>query len=224
MHAELVEFGARVLYQPLNHKSLGSAQPRWAEGAYVGRRMNTGEKLIATAGGVCKERSIRRRPANEMWDPDVILKVTSSPWKPYLFRKSDELLSKPPQPVIIKEDGTVRPDREIDNPIIPRSFAITRRDLVSYGNTPARPGCYAAANDRKHKSHTPVCRYRISKALADDETQPHRVIDAKEREDAFLENAIREADVDRVNKDAKPPAVHICQRLPLRLQSHPKSH
>ena len=111
--------------------------------------------------------------------------------------------------MIIKEDGPARPDRDIDNPTIPRSFAIIKRDLANYCYTPACPGCYAAANDRKRKSHTPVCRDRISKELADDETQSHRVIDAKEREDAFLENAIREADVDRVNKDANPPVVHM---------------
>ena len=217
MHAELVEFGERVLYQPLNHKSLGSAQPRWAEGVYIGLKMNTGEKLIATTEGVCKARSIKRRPESERWDADEIMKVTGTPWKPYLFSESDELLSKPPQPVIIKEDGPVRADRDSDNPAIPRSFAITRRDLVNYGYTPACPGCYAAANDRKHKSHTPVCRDRIAKALAEDETQSHRVIDAKEREDAFLENAIREADVDRVN----PPATQM-PKTPIETPVTPK--
>jgi hypothetical protein len=48
MHAELVESGERVHYQPLNYKSLGSAQPRWVEGVYIGMKINTGEKLIAT--------------------------------------------------------------------------------------------------------------------------------------------------------------------------------
>ena len=79
MHAELVEFGERVLCQPRNHKPLGSAQPRWAEGVYVGMRMNTGEKLIATTEGVCKARSSRRRPESERWDPDGIMEVTGSP-------------------------------------------------------------------------------------------------------------------------------------------------
>ena len=63
MHVDLVEFRERVLYQPLNHKS--SAQTRWADGVFVGIRMNTGEKLIATTEAVCKARSIRRRAEPE---------------------------------------------------------------------------------------------------------------------------------------------------------------
>ena len=87
--------------------------------------------------------------------------------------------------------------RETDAAQVPRSFAITRRDLVNYGYTPACPACYAAANDRKHKPHTSICRERIGKGLIEDETQAHRVADAKDREDVFLENAIKEADVER---------------------------
>lgn len=64
---------------------------------------------------------------------------------------------------------------------------------------PACAGCYAAANDRKHKPHTPVCRNRIAKALAADETQAHRISDARKKEDAFLDHAVREADIERAN-------------------------
>ena len=60
MHPELVELGERILVQPLDHKSLGSAQLRWQEGVFVGIRMHTGEKIATTPGGVCKNRSIRR--------------------------------------------------------------------------------------------------------------------------------------------------------------------
>ena len=87
----------------------------------------------------------------------------------------------------------------MDGPSVPRSFAITRRDLVDYGYTLSCPGCYAAANDKKHKPHTAVCRDRIAKALSEDESQAHRVADARDREDAFLENAIREGDIHKNN-------------------------
>ena len=79
MHADLVEFGERVLYQPLDHKSLGSAQNRWADGVFIGIKMNTGEKLIATTEGICKARSIRRRVESERWNADEIMKVTGNP-------------------------------------------------------------------------------------------------------------------------------------------------
>ena len=81
MHSEMVEAGERVLYQPLTYKALRSAQPRWCEGVFVGVRMQTGEKLVATSEGVCKTRSIRRRVASERWDPIEIAKATGTPWK-----------------------------------------------------------------------------------------------------------------------------------------------
>ena len=95
--------------------------------------------------------------------------------------------------------------------MISRKFAITRRDLLNYGCTQACPGCYAAVNDRNHNPHTPACRDRILRALAEDETQSHRATDARERENAFLEHAIRVADDEGINKsDAQrrnPPDV-----------------
>lgn len=133
MHVDLVEFGERVLYQPLDHKSLGSAQTRWADGVFVGIRMNTGEKLIATTEGVRKARSIRRRAGPERWNANEIMKVTGSSWKPYLYTDKDELLSRPPPPAIIKDDSKERAGRETDARIVPRSFAITKKDLVNYG-------------------------------------------------------------------------------------------
>ena len=200
MHPELVEFGERVLYQPLTYKALGSAQPRWAEGVFVGIRMHTGEKLVATTEGVCKTRSIKRRIESERWDSTEISKVTGSPWKPYLYSDNDELLTQPPPPAIEKSDNENKSKPNADEQIVPRSFAILRKDLVNYGYTPSCPGCYAAANDRKHKAHTAVCRERIAKALSEDESQAHRISDAREREDAFLENAVREGDLSKGNE------------------------
>ena len=84
MHPELIEFGERILFQPLDHKRLGSAQPRLEDGVFVGIRMHTGEKLVATAKRECKTRSIRRRSESERWDADEIAKVTATPWNTYI--------------------------------------------------------------------------------------------------------------------------------------------
>ena len=56
--------------------------PDGRKGVYIGMKMNTGAKLIAATEGVCKARSIRRRPENERWDTDGIMKVFGSPRKP----------------------------------------------------------------------------------------------------------------------------------------------
>lgn len=47
MHGEMLDLGARVLYQPLTHKALGSAQSLWCEGVCVVIRMHIGETLDA---------------------------------------------------------------------------------------------------------------------------------------------------------------------------------
>lgn len=195
MHVDMVESGERIMYQPLDYKDLGSAQPRWPEGAFICIRMHTGEKLVATSEGICKTGSTRRRA--ERWKADGIMKPTGTPWKPCLYTGKDYLLSKPPPRAIIKNDDAGRMPREVDEAPVLHSVAITRRDLVNCGYTPASPGCYAAANDRKHKPHTTACQERISKALEKDDAQPHR-----DREDVFLKNAITEADAHRLQDNA----------------------
>ena len=84
--------------------------------------------------------------------------------------------------------------KERDSIPIPRGFSVMRKDLVNHGYTPGCPGCYAAANDRKRRQHTAACRERIAEALSKDENEAHRISDAKEREDAFMEDKIRESD------------------------------
>ena len=195
MHPEMIEFGERIMYQPLDHKQLGSAMPRWEEGVYVGLRMHTGEKLVATATGVCKARSIKRRIESERWDAEEISKINGTPWKPYLYSEDDQLLSRAPAPAVVDDPDNPKKIRELDKEAVPRSFSIQRKDLVNHGYTPGCQGCYAAANDKKHKPHTPVCRERIAKALMGDESEAHRIIDARDREDAFLEKAIMEGDM-----------------------------
>ena len=91
-----------------------------------------------------------------------------------------------------------------------------RRDMVNHGYTPGCPGCYAAANDRKHKPHTAVCRERLAKALMDDEKESHRITDARDREDAFLENSIREGDTHIDNNVVKTPREEFTDLLPSR--------
>ena len=47
---------------------------------------------------------------------------------------------------------------------------------------------------------TNACRNRIAQALMGDDKESHRIRDAKDREDAFLENAVRQGDI-RQDKD-----------------------
>ena len=127
-------------------------------------------------------------------------KVVGTPWKPHLHSEDDKFLSKEPQPALDKANTGDSQAKESDESAVPRSCLILRKDLVNHGYTPGCQGCYAAANDRKHKPHTPECRERIAKALMGDDKESHRIKDARDREDAFLENAVRQGDL-RQNKE-----------------------
>ena len=193
MQPELVEFGETIYFQPLKHLELGKAEPRWGTGVFLGVKINSGEKVIATKEGIIKVRSIKRKLESERWNQEEHCWIAQFPWKPYNLTDDDEVHIRPPMPVT-PPAGQVQADKQRDGEAVPRPFSIQRRDLINYGYTPGCPGCYAAANDRKYKPHTTQCRDRLEKAMLDDETQSNRVKDARAREDAFLEQKIREAD------------------------------
>ena len=136
-------------------------------------------KDIDAKDGTTRTTGTRRAKENEQ---DIKERATEEKGS-----ESDELLTRTPPPALEKPEDFDNKKQEADRQLVPRRFAITRRDLVNCGYTPSCPGCYAAANDREHKPHTSKGRDRIAKAMADDETQAHRIRDAQDREDAFLE-------------------------------------
>ena len=194
MQPELVEFGESIFCQPLKHLDLGKAEPRWMAGIFIGMKMNSSEKLVATEGGIIKVRSIRRRMESERWNVDEHQWINKYPWRPYADSEEDEVHIRPPQPVT-PEGVTEEPKlRQRDGDPIPRPFKITRKDLVNYGYTPGCPGCQAAANDLRQRTHTMTCRQRLEKAMMGDEFGANRIKDARARQDAYLEQQVRAAD------------------------------
>ena len=84
--------------------------------------------------------------------------------------------------------------KQKDGEPVPEPFRFTRRDLINYGYTTSCPGCLSAANDLRHRPHTAACRKRLEEAMLADELGLNRVKDARVREDADLERAVRAAD------------------------------
>ena len=101
---------------------------------------------------------------------------------------------RPPQPITPggAVEGQVHKQRDGDP--VPRPFSITRKDLINDGYTPSCPGCLSAANDLRYRPHTAACRKRLEEAMLADELGSNRVKDARAREDAYLEQAVRAAD------------------------------
>ena len=194
MQPELVEYGECVMCLPLKHLEMGKAEARWIPGVFIGMKMNSGEKLIATETGIIKVRTIRRQLEAERWNVEQHQWINKFPWRPYSNSNEDEVHIRPPQPVTPEADNGERMQHQRDGDPVPRPFSITRKDLINYGYTPGCPGCQAAANDFRYKPHTIACRKRVEEAMLADDLGSNRVKDAKAREDAYLEQAVRAAD------------------------------
>lgn len=58
---------------------------------FLGFRINSGEKIIATKDGIIKVRSIKRKLESERWSPIEHSWVKKFPWKPYSDSEEDEV-------------------------------------------------------------------------------------------------------------------------------------
>ena len=56
--------------------------PKWQDGAFIGIRDRSDEKLIMTTSGVYKTRNVRRRPESERWDFEFFMTLKGTPWNP----------------------------------------------------------------------------------------------------------------------------------------------
>ena len=72
----------------------------------------------------------------------------------------------------------------------PHKFAIKLDDVQNHGATIKCKGCRALLMGKDAQTHTPECRNRFEKAMADDE----RVKSSKKREMKFYERALSEGD------------------------------
>ena len=83
MQPEPVEYGESVMCLPLTNFDLGNAEARWIPGVFIGMKLNSGEKVVATENGIIKVRSIRRRLKFERWNIEEHQWINKFPWRPY---------------------------------------------------------------------------------------------------------------------------------------------
>ena len=120
----------------------GKFFPRSHDGVYRGFRMESGEELVGTPGGVFKVRSLRRKPAETRWSREHTQAVKGSPWKPYQFTENDRLQARLPMPPA--DDKPVQPKSSPEDMVIPRSFRIERSDIQRFVVTHHCKGCLAS--------------------------------------------------------------------------------
>ena len=127
----------------------------------------SGEKIIGTAAGCVKARSIKRKPEAERWDVEMMKSLRGTPWEVVPGHKDRALQCR----VIVD-----RTDRGQDVPGMPAEpeevigiIYITKRDLIKYGRTEGCPGCRASLREGDSKPHNKECRERIEKEMKKEE-------------------------------------------------------
>ena len=66
-------------------------QSRWYDGVFVGVHGQSNDFLIGTPDGICRARTIKRKPLPERWDTNVLNTFTGLPWKHRTPTRSDDL-------------------------------------------------------------------------------------------------------------------------------------
>jgi hypothetical protein len=160
----VAEFGECVLYAPAASAGKDKFDARWKEGVWLGVRMESGESLIGTDGGVVKARDFRRKAENGgRWSVTEFDKFVGVPWEPYPGAKGGfELKSKvrlPTEHAELTETVTGKSD------FVRRRFRIKKDDLEKFGYTTGCPGCRAVNRGTTAANHSEECRSRIAAEL-----------------------------------------------------------
>ena len=132
-HLSGLEFGEKILWKsnvPARERRNKMDADR-KHGAFLGQRALSGEYMVGTPDGICRPRSIHRRPQEKRWE-DVLSCIVGMPWK--LSKDDDgdkevfldENLAEPspsptvsPLPPIIMEEPVERI----------RNFYVTAKDV-----------------------------------------------------------------------------------------------
>ena len=78
---EVVPFGEKVLYRlpEVANDRHQALEERWAHGIWLGHARHSPEILIATSTGIVKSWAVRRLPAGQQWDAEMVSRVKGSP-------------------------------------------------------------------------------------------------------------------------------------------------
>jgi len=141
---------------------IGKLAIRWKDGVYLGVRAASGEVIVGTEEGVFRTRTVKRKPKEERWLQENVGRVVGVPWK----TSKDDEGDGPAREGVIKIDAKVMGEAEEEGvrtspPLIPRSFTITRGDLVEHGFSEGCPGCNAMLRGKERQKHSDACRRRL---------------------------------------------------------------
>ena len=170
---DICEFGEGIWYMEASKPGKHKFDSKWHHSVWLGIMDGSGEKIIGTAAGCVKARSIKRKPEAERWDVEMMKSLRGTPWEVVPGHKDRALRCR-----VIMD----RTDRGRDVPGMPeepeeiiRRIYITKKDLMKYGRTEGCPGCRASLREGESKPHSKECRERIEKEMRKMKTADTRV-------------------------------------------------
>ena len=225
----MVEFGEAVLAK-LAPSRVGRGQkkaqksklaPRSVRGVWVGQVGRTGEHIVVKQNGdAVRCRTIRRVPAEDRWDADLVASMEAVPRLPapsradpgeLVARLADEERGVPERRRRAERHERVRQSEgsgvgvtqpEPRDPREPevRRFRINENLLGKYGFTENCPGCdWKLAGRTGHREHTQACRDRLHLEMLADE-KDKRIIE-EEAERMKLHKQERDQDEDQTKTE-----------------------
>ena len=200
----IVEFGEVVLAK-LSANKTGHGKkrqqrrklaPRSIRGIFVGQIARTGEQLVIKQNGdAVRCRTIRRVPAEDRWDPEMILNVLGVPRLPapsqadpeqvkatladdedaarssrWPRSRRQEVADRRAAASAESGAGIQQPESRASRDVDIRRLRINESLLSKYGYTDQCAGCQHKLADRPgHRPHTQACRERLYEAMQGDE-------------------------------------------------------
>ena len=185
--ATQLEFGEQVLarFAPKRGKSKRRLPlaPRSTPAIWVGINEPTAENVvILQSGRAATVRTAFRKPAEDRWNLEQVLKVKAIPSNPNLANPGEEIIVLKPHDEAESKSGKDLPDTFSHNLIKKlRNFKLTKRIFEDYGYIEGCMGCEATQFGTTGRTHSTHCRQRILEELQKTEEGGKTLSDVEER-------------------------------------------
>ena len=163
----------------------------WRHAVFLGQRALSGEYMVGTPDGICRPRSIHRRPEEKRWE-DVLSNVIGLPWKLRKHHDGDKEVFLDENPAEPSSSPTVSPLPLIvtEEPIERiRNFYVTSKDVDHNSGglvfTDGCKGCRAIINNKNPVAHSPECRLKVMEQAPNNEKIAARVKRTVGRDQSF---------------------------------------
>ena len=161
----LYGFGESVFWKPTakgpQHNVAGNLGPRLYPGTFVGyHKASNTYRVITEEGDLVKTRGLMRRPLADRWHPEVLEKITVTPWSLRAIKSPDR--------IELGEEVEKHANVEEESLANPRRLKITMKALKDYGTSEGCPQCthiQAFGEAKNGLPHSEACRKRIVEAM-----------------------------------------------------------